>query len=93
MINKELKSIQNKFQELEQQLTRYRQLEKITPLDELAEVIRKERRNQKLTLKELEELSGVSYSTLAKLESGDDRINLKTLKQVTKTLGIKLWIG
>ncbi|MBI9102623.1 MAG: helix-turn-helix transcriptional regulator [Spirochaetales bacterium] len=69
-----------------------KEFETIRPLDELAELIRKERKEQKLTLKGLEELSGVSYSTLAKLESGDDGINLKTLKQVVKTLGLKLWI-
>lgn len=92
-ITKELNSIQIQFLNLEQQLKTYRELESISPLDELSDVIRRERKKQKLTLRSLSELSGVSYSTLVKMESGDDGINLKTLKQVVQTLGIKLWVG
>jgi len=92
-IDKDLQAIQFKFLALEEQLHRYREMENICPLDELADYIRKERKNQKLTLRELSELSKISYSTLVKIESGDDGIKLKTLKQLTKTLGIKLWIG
>lgn len=92
-ITKELNSIQIQFLNLEQQLKTYRELESISPLDELSVVIRRERKKQKLTLRSLSELSGVSYSTLVKMESGDDGINLKTLKQLVQTLGIKLWVG
>ena len=92
-ITKELNSIQIQFLNLEQQLKTYRELESISPLDELSDVIRRERKKQKLTLRSLSELSGVSYSTLVKMESGDDGINLKTLKQVVQTLGINLWVG
>jgi transcriptional regulator with XRE-family HTH domain len=46
-----------------------------------------------MTIKEMAELSTVSYSTFVKLESGEDGLNLKTLKQVCSTLGLKLWIG
>ncbi|OQY35510.1 MAG: hypothetical protein B6241_01000 [Spirochaetaceae bacterium 4572_59] len=93
MVENELKSIQSKFYEMEQQLLRYRDLQSISIIDDLPEILRKERKKQHLTLKGLAELSVVSYSTLVKLESGDDRVNLRTLKQVAKTLGIKLWVG
>lgn len=93
MIEKELKTIQLKFTEMEHQLSRYRAIESICPIDETADIIRKERKKQNLTLKGLSELSDISYATLIKIESGDDGIKLKTIKQVAKTLGLKLWIG
>lgn len=93
MIENELKSIQLRFKEMEQQLSRYRELESIRPIEDLSDLIRKERKSQNLTLKALAELSGVSYATLVKIESGDVGIKLKTLLQVVKTLGIKIWIG
>ena len=93
MIEKELKTIQIKFMEMEEQLRRYRAMETIRPMEELAEVLRKERKKQKLTLKDLSELSAISYSTLVKLESGDDGVKLNTLKQVATTLGVRLWAG
>lgn len=93
MLEKELKTIQFEINSMERELEKYRHLSHIHSLDDLADTIRRERKAQKMTLKELSELSAVSYSTLVKLESGDDSINLKTLKQVAGTLGVKLWIG
>ena len=93
MIENELKTIQIRFKEMEEQLLHYRSLESIRPIGELADVLRTERKKQKLTLKDLSELSGISYSTLVKLESGDDAVNLKTLKQAARTLGVRLWVG
>lgn len=45
---------------MERQLSRYRELESIQPIEKTADVIRKERKNQNLTLKDLAELSAVS---------------------------------
>ena len=93
MIENELKTIQIRFMEMEQKLRQYRSMENIRPMEELPDTFRKERKKQKLTLKDLSELSGISYSTLVKLESGDDGVKLNTLKTVAKTLGVRLWIG
>lgn len=92
MIEKELNSIKIKFYEMEQALNRYNSLENIKPIEDLAEVIKKERKKQKLTLKSLSELSGISYASLVKIESGDINFNFKILMQLLGTLGIKLWI-
>lgn len=93
MLEKELIYIQSVVDNMEHQLAKYHLLEDIKPIDSLNEVLRKERKKQKLTLKQLSELSGVSYSSLVKLESGDYSVNFEKLRQVTDTLGIKIWIG
>ena len=93
MIEDNLKYIQTKFHEMAMELQRYRTMESIRPFEELAEVFQRERKRQNLTLKGLAELSGVSYSTLVRLESGNDGIHLKTVKQAADTLGLRLWIG
>ena len=92
MIEKELNRIKAKFYEMEQKLNKYNSLENIKPIKELAEVIRKERKKQNLTLRNLSELSGISYTSLVKIESGDNRFNFKILSQLLDTLGLKLWI-
>lgn len=92
MIDQELNSIKIKFQEMEQELLKYKSLERIKPITELADVIRKERKNQNLTLQGLSDLSGISYASLVKIESGDININYKILSQLLETLGLKLWI-
>ncbi len=92
MIEKELTIIKAKFYEMEQKLNRYNSLEKIKPIKDLAEVIRKERKRQNLTLRSLSELSGISYASLVKIESGNISFNFKILTQLLDTLGMKLWI-
>jgi ribosome-binding protein aMBF1 (putative translation factor) len=92
MIEKELNSIKVKFHEMEHKLNKYNSLENIKPIEKLAEVIKKERKKQSLTLRTLSELSGISYASLVKIESGDIHFNFKILMQLLETLGIKLWI-
>lgn len=93
MIQEYLNMIQKEFSELEQKLKHQKELENVVSIDSIADRVRQERKRQELTLQGLSELSGVSYSTLAKLESGDDGISLRLLKTVVSTLGMKLWIG
>lgn len=67
MIDQELNKIKIMFYEMEQELNKYKSLENIKPINDLSEVVRKERKKQKLTLQSLSELSGISYSSLIKL--------------------------
>lgn len=92
MIDQELNKIKIKFYEMEQELNKYKSLENIKPIIDLADIVRKERKKQNLTLQSLSELSGISYSSLVKIESGDININFKILTQLLDTLGLKLWI-
>lgn len=92
MIEHELNIIKTMFYEMELELNKYKTLENIKPIKELADVIRKERKNQNLTIVSLSELSGISYASLSKIESGDTSFNFKILMQLLDTLGLKLWI-
>ena len=93
MIDKHLKAIQNEFLELSQKVEQSQLLANAKSIDSLGEVIRAERKKQKLSLHDLSDLSGVSYSTIVKIESNDEGVSLRLLKIVVATLGLNLWIG
>jgi transcriptional regulator with XRE-family HTH domain len=60
----------------------------------VGELVRRERTSQELTQQELCELSGVSYSTLSKLERGKNpAVRLDVLEKLLDALGMKLWVG
>ncbi|MEO1246530.1 MAG: helix-turn-helix domain-containing protein [Pseudomonadota bacterium] len=63
------------------------------PIDRLGVLIREHRKQQRLTLQELSDLSDVAYSTLSKLENGDTAVHLRSLNRVLDALGLKLWIA
>ena len=62
-------------------------------IDHLGDVIREQRKNQRMTLQELSDLSDVAYSTLSKLENGSTAVQLRSLNRVLDALGLKLWIA
>ena len=93
MIEKQLKEIQNKFLKLSQQVEQSQLLANAKSIDSLGDVIRTERKKQKLSLHDLSDLSGVSYSTIVKIEANDEGVSLRLLKNVVSTLGLNLWIG
>jgi len=64
-----------------------------SPIEEVGARIRKERNKQKLTLLDLCELSDVSYATLIKIEQGNSNARLNSLVNITRALGMKIWIG
>lgn len=93
MIQNHLNAIQQEFYELEQKLQNQQELANVTKLDSLADRIREERKKQGLSLQTLSELSGVSYSTITKVEAGEESISLSRLRNIVETLGMKIWIG
>jgi len=48
------------------------------------------RNSKQITLKELEELTGISKSTLNDIENEKVSPNLRTLEQIAKTTGCKI---
>lgn len=93
MIDDSIKEIQKAFYEMELRLKKYEQTKELHSIAELSTRVRIERQKQKLTLHELSDLSDVSYSSLVKLEKGEDGISLRLLKRVLRALGMELWIG
>ena len=66
---------------------------KFSPIEEVGQRVRAERKKQGLTLNDLCELSGVAYATLNKIEQGHPSARLDSLGSVARALGMKLWIG
>lgn len=58
--------------------------------EEVGSAIKKKRKQQNLSEKELAELAGVSRSTIQKLESGSSAITLSNMRKVMKAVGLVL---
>ena len=65
----------------------------LSPVEEVGQRIRAERKRQELTLNDLCDLSGVAYATLNKIEKGHPSVQLDSLRNVLHSLGMKLWVG
>ena len=60
-------------------------------MDILAERLRKARRAQDLTQQDLERLSGVHYTTISRIESGDStKVYAVTVRDLAKALGVRM---
>lgn len=90
---KRLEELSIEFISLQKQIDKQKNLENIKPAIDFAEIIRLERVKQNLTQKTLSELSGVSESSMQKIERGDHSIKFKIIMDVVNALGMNLWIG
>jgi DNA-binding XRE family transcriptional regulator len=88
-----LNEIGEEYNELLQELARKQDVASAQPIEKFAELIKEARKSQKLTMHTLCELSGISYSTLSKIESGNCAVQFKMVAKVAETLGLKIWIG
>ena len=64
----------------------------LEPMDQIGEIIRRERKLQKINLRDLADLSGLSVQTLINIEHGKKSVSLGNVEGVLKALGKKLWI-
>ena len=62
------------------------------PIDEIGEILKKERKVQGLTLKELAMLANVSLQTLVNIEKGQKNASLSRVEATLKVLGKGLYI-
>ncbi|SMC42389.1 Helix-turn-helix [Desulfocicer vacuolatum DSM 3385] len=92
-IDEHLKIIQEKYNHLAGRLHQSETLKDAVSIEKTGEVVRAARKSQGLTRKALCQLSGVSYSTLNKVETGSVSIRLDIMMKIVKTLGLNLWIG
>lgn len=88
-----LKIIQEQYSHLAGKLHQSETLKNAVSIDRTGEVVRAARKAQGLSMLALCELSGISYSTLNKVETGSVSIRLDILMKIVKTLGLNLWIG
>jgi DNA-binding XRE family transcriptional regulator len=66
--------------------------EKHIPISQLGEVLREERKKQKVTRDMLSRLSGVSIGTINAIETGKTTPSLVNIQKVLQALGKNLWI-
>ena len=88
-----LDEVKARFMQLKKDATMVALSVAFSPIDSAGERIRTERKKQNLTLNDLCELSGVAYGTLCKIEQGHPSARLDSVVNVSRALGMKLWIG
>ena len=92
-IDKQLEDIRIQFHTINAKLNQVDKLKDAVEVNLMGEMIRSARKKQKLTRQALCELSGVSYTTLNKIETGSVSVRMDIVLNVAKTLGLGLWIG
>ncbi len=92
-IDKNLATIREQYNKLAARLHQAEQLKNAVSIDSIGSVIQENRKLQGLTRKALCDLSGISYSTLNKIETGSVSVRLDIIIIVTRTLGLNLWVG
>ncbi len=92
-IDKHLNTIREMYNTLAGRVYQSEKFKDIIEIDKIGELIKSTRKAQGLTRKALCELSGVSYSTLNKIETGSVSVRLDIVINVSKTLGLNVWVG
>lgn len=92
-INSLLEEVRARFTQAQKEASLATRSASFSPIDEVGQRIRTERKKQGLTLNALCDLSGVAYATLNKIEQGHPSVRLDSLANVTRALGLKLWVG
>jgi ribosome-binding protein aMBF1 (putative translation factor) len=85
--------VRNRIVKAQKEAAMATQAASFSPIEEAGQRIRAERKKQGLTLNDLCELSGIAYATLNKIEQGHASVQLDSLGNVARALGMKLWIG
>ncbi len=66
--------------------------EQYIPVNQLGNLVRAERKKQKVTKDTLSKLSGVSVGTINAIEAGKDTPSLANIQKVLHALGKKIWL-
>lgn len=88
-----LKKILEAYDEKDSEIATLRLQQDLKPLEQLGEMIKTSREQQKISRAILAEYSGVSELTIAKIEKGSLKVNLDKLLAITSVLGISIWVG
>ena len=92
-IDEQLEDIRNQFHRINTKLNQVEKLKDAVEVNLMGDLIRHARKKQNLTKQALCELSGISYSSLHKIETGSISIRMDIALKLAKTLGLGLWIG
>ena len=92
-IDEYLEIIREQYNTLANRFAQSEKIKDAVTIDKIGDIIRTARKTQGLTRQTLCELSGVSYSTVNKIETGSVSVRLDLVINVVNTLGLNLWIG
>ena len=67
--------------------------ERLSEFEDIARLVIKFRTKQNLTQQELARLVGTSYSAISRIESGQHKTSVETLRRIAKALGVRLVVG
>ncbi len=90
--NKDILNILKKATEALEIYQRSASSDQYTSIEQLGEVIRSERKKQKVSQELLGKLSGVSIGVVISIESGKMTPSLFNVQKVLQALGKKIWI-
>jgi ribosome-binding protein aMBF1 (putative translation factor) len=88
-----VEQLKSEIDALQSQVQKSDKLRTLSPVVKVASLIRRERELQGLSRQELAEISGVSMTTLAKIESGSTDVRLESLLMAVRALGMDLWVA
>ncbi|CCK78948.1 helix-turn-helix domain-containing protein [Desulfobacula toluolica] len=92
-IDEYLEIIREQYNSLVGRLHKSEKLKDAVGIDKIGDIVRAARKTQGLSRQALCDLSGVSYSTLNKIETGSVSVRLDIVIKIVNTLGLNLWIG
>ena len=92
-IDEHLKIIREQYYSLAARLHQSEKIKDIADIKKIGAIIRSERKKQRLSRKALCGLSGISYTTLNKIETGSLSVRLDIVRTIANSLGLNLWIG
>ncbi len=92
-IDEHLEIIREQYNSLVGRLHQSEKLKDAVGIDKIGDIVRAARKTQGLSRQALCDLSGVSYSTLNKIETGSVSVRLDIVIKLVNTLGLNLWIG
>jgi len=87
--------LMSRIVDMERKLSFTQTTANLEPIEQLNKIVLSHRKSQNLSQTDLADLSGIGYSVVNKLEStqGHPSIKMETLLQITRALGLKVWVG
>src|SRR5438045_3057632 len=69
------------------------EMDRLAEFEDIARLVIKFRAKQNLTQQELARLVGTSHSAISRIESGQHKTSVETLRRIANALGVRLVVG
>jgi DNA-binding transcriptional regulator YiaG len=90
-----LEELTIRIMDMERKLSFAQEKTNLESIEQINSIIFTHRKSQKLSQSDLADLSGLGYSVIHKVESknGHPSVKMETLLQITRALGLNVWVG